>query len=221
MSNEAVLLPFQTPPRGGGFTNDLINPLLHFKPFTSIFLRNLHQDKVQISPFPLQYVLLTFIIYRAYRAPAKSTKEVNGNMERQRKMMPAPKTLHVISFGWKGGGGGWGGITYDWYSTFYGITIPIRVGVEKRFLREQVTYRHNPEFLRYVAIDEIGRMDISIEPCPDDQNDANLGAVTDDDEDRDVTFVNVLQLKGMAQILEPGYKLPSPDSVKNMSLSSN
>lgn len=40
-----------------------------------------------------------------------------------------------------------------------------------------------------------------------DQNDANLGAVTNNDENGEVTHVNIIHIKGVAQKLEPQYKL--------------
>lgn len=71
--------------------------------------------------------------------------------------------------------------------------------MEECFLREQPTYQHNPEFLRNVAANEIERVDpIPWNPVPNDQHDANLGAVTDNDENREVFLVNIIQLKGAA-----------------------
>lgn len=44
------------------------------------------------------------------------------------------------------------------------------------------------------------------EPVLDDQNDANLGAVTDDAENREVFLFDVIQLKGVPRKLDLGYK---------------
>lgn len=77
--------------------------------------------------------------------------------------------------------------------------------MEELFLREQLTYPHNPEFLRNVVENEIGRIeDISWNPIPDDQNDINLGETMYETEE--VFLANVIQLKGTARKSEPGYK---------------
>lgn len=67
-------------------------------------------------------------------------------------------------------------------------------------LKEQSTYWHKPEFLRNNTTNEIGRIDpIPWNPVLDDQNDANLRAVTDEDENGEVFLVNVIQLKGATE----------------------
>lgn len=59
--------------------------------------------------------------------------------------------------------------------------------MEEQFLWEQATYRHNPEFLKNVATNEMSNIFLRVSdrshpwnPISDDQNDANLGAVTND-----------------------------------------
>lgn len=46
----------------------------------------------------------------------------------------------------------------------------------------------------------------STEPFSNNQNDVNLGPVTDDDEHEKVFLVKVIQFKGVARKAEPGYK---------------
>lgn len=48
MNNEAVLLPFQTPPRAS--IDDLINALFDLKPLSSMW-KNLHPKEVHITHF--------------------------------------------------------------------------------------------------------------------------------------------------------------------------
>lgn len=50
------------------------------------------------------------------------------------------------------------GIAYDWYLMLHGITILKWVGMEERFLQEQLTHRHNPEILRNLAVNDIRRI---------------------------------------------------------------
>lgn len=79
--------------------------------------------------------------------------------------------------------------------------------MEEWFFQEQLSHRHNPKFLRKVAIQDIRRADhLHSGPVPNDYNDANLGAVTDNDENGDVTLVNVIELKGVAWELDLSYK---------------
>lgn len=71
---------------------------------------------------------------------------------------------------------------------------------EELFIREQSTYPHNPEFLRNVAENEIGRTtDILWNPILDDQNDVDLGETRDNDKNKEVFPTNVIQLKGAAR----------------------
>lgn len=79
--------------------------------------------------------------------------------------------------------------------------------MEERFLRDQATYWHNLGFLRNDVANEIGRINCNpSNPALGDQNDTNLGGVANDDENEEVFLVNVIQLKGVAQKLEPRYK---------------
>lgn len=79
--------------------------------------------------------------------------------------------------------------------------------MEEQFLKEQSTYRYNPESMRNVAKNEIGRINyIPWNPVPNNQNGINLGAVIDDHENEEVFLVNVIKIKGVARKLEPGYK---------------
>lgn len=45
-----------------------------------------------------------------------------------------------------------------------------------------------------------------MDPCLDDQNDASLRAVMDEDENGELILANIIQLKSVARKLEPGYK---------------
>lgn len=58
---------------------------------------------------------------------------------------------------------------------------------------EQLTHWHDQEFLRNMAVRDIRRMgQLPWDPIWDDHNDAKLGEVTDDDENREVTLFNVM-----------------------------
>lgn len=68
--------------------------------------------------------------------------------------------------------------------------------MEERFVQEQVTHRHNLEFLVNVIANEIGRIEhIPLNTVPNDQNNVNSGAIMDYDENEEVTLINVIQLK--------------------------
>lgn len=82
---------------------------------------------------------------------------------------------------------GW--IAYEWYLTLHTITIPTWISMEERWW-EQLTHWYNSKFLRcgrqkYKKIDHIPR-----DPVPNDQNDVNLGALTDNDENELSTSSN-------------------------------
>lgn len=95
-----------------------------------------------------------------------------------------------------------------WYRTLHGITIPTWAAKEEWLLREKATYQHNLEFLRNVAAREIGQIDhIPRNPVLEDQNEDNPRSDMDDYESGEVTFINVIQFKGVAWKLELGYKL--------------
>lgn len=73
------------------------------------------------------------------------------------------------------------------------------MAIEKQFLKELSTFEHNPEFLRNITANEIGRIDNSLwNPILDDQNDPNLGVVTHNNENKEVFLFNVIQLKDVA-----------------------
>lgn len=58
-----------------------------------------------------------------------------------------------------------------------------------------------------MAFHNIRRIDyLHLDPVLDDHNDGNLGVVTDDNENGEVTLLNVIQLKRVGRRLEPGYK---------------
>lgn len=65
---------------------------------------------------------------------------------------------------------------------------------------------HNQEFLRNLAVNDIGRIDTSVGTRSRDHNDANLEAITDHAEKGEATLVNVIQFKRAARILDPGNK---------------
>lgn len=65
MGNEAMLSLYQTPLRGS--TDYLIKAILQLKPFPSMWLRNLDLGGDIHHPFPTEYRLLTFLIYRGHR----------------------------------------------------------------------------------------------------------------------------------------------------------
>lgn len=79
--------------------------------------------------------------------------------------------------------------------------------MEERFLQEQHTYWHNPEFLMNMTVNDTGTIDHTLwDSIPEDHNDAKVGAVTVDDKNGEVTLVDVIQFKGVARKLEPSIK---------------
>lgn len=53
----------------GGSIGDPINVLLQFKQFPHTRSINLHLEEVYIIPFPLEYYLSTFVIYKGHTEP--------------------------------------------------------------------------------------------------------------------------------------------------------
>lgn len=128
----------------------MINALLDFTT-TPIHEAKKHiiPEEVYITLFLLEYRLLMFVIYRGhtdhlqhlwrFKQQCRATIESDALLLKQFMLLQ--------------------GIAYDWYCTLDGFTNPIWAGMKEGFLREQMTYRHNPEFLRNIGASEIRRDD--------------------------------------------------------------
>lgn len=68
-SNEAVMLPLQTPPEISAV--ELINVILDLKSLPAIRPRNLFPEEVYITYFPPGYHFPMFVIYRGHNDPLK------------------------------------------------------------------------------------------------------------------------------------------------------
>lgn len=158
-------------------------------------LRNL--EEVCITPFPPEYRLQTFEIFRRHNDPLQHLRRfkwqcwatIENNALRLKQFMMSL-----------------GGIAYSWYCTLDEILIPTWMVMLKRFLKEQSTFRYNPKFLRNLAANEIRRIDhLSWNPFPDVKMTATWCSYRRRWEWRGF-LVYVIQLKCVAKKSEPRYK---------------
>lgn len=68
--------------------------------------------------------------------------------------------------------------------------------MERQFMQDQLTHRHNLEFLKNIGYMNQGVQLSLLGPRLDDQNDVGLGAVIDDDENGEVALANIIPVKG-------------------------
>lgn len=142
------MLPLQTPQEMD--VDELLNAVLDLKPIPDMRPRNLFPEEVCFTPFPPGYRFPTFVIYRGHTDPLKYhrrfVRQCGATAENDALLLKRfPLSL--------------GRIAYDWYRTLHGMIISTWEAMEKLFLKEQSTYRHNPEFLRNITENAIGRIE--------------------------------------------------------------
>lgn len=179
--------------------DEILNAVLDLEPFPDMRPRELFAEEVYFTPFPSRYRFPTFIIYHGHTNPLKHLRR----FVRQCGATAQNDALLLKQFSLS-----LAGIAHEWYRTLHGMVIPTWAAMEGLFLREKSSYRNTPKFLRSIAENETGRIeDVPWDPIPNEQNDVDLGETTDNDENKEVFPVNVIQLKGAARKSEPGYKL--------------